>query len=268
MKLATEKFQKFLRNHRVFHTGELEEYCAVSGYHSRNLLAKYLRQKKIKKIRNSLYSSLPGQESKDGFMPPDLLMAAKLTPDAVLGYRSALAFYGMSRNVRTGHTFITRHRIKPYAVAGTTFKPCLPVKTLQRNQDFGVSNAEIWNTPIRVVCKERLLVDSLDRLDLSGGWEEVVNAFQQEDALNYASVIEYLQILSHPATAARVGFFLEKFQSSMNVPEEVLQKLEKMKPNNPEHFFRNNRKGKFVKRWNLYVPQELMQTPSEETYEF
>ncbi len=268
MKLASEKFQKFLRNHRVFHTGELEKYCTVSGYHSRNLLAKYLRQKKIKKIRNSLYSVLPPQKSLAGFMPPDLLMAAKLAPDAVLGYQSALAFYGLSRNVKAGHTFITRHRIKPYKVAGTTFKPCLPVKTLQRNQDYGVENAEIWNTPVRVVSKERLLVDSLDRLDLSGGWEEVVNAFQQEDTLNYASIIEYLQILSHPATVARVGFFLEKFQNSMNVPEKTLRELEKMKPKNPEHFFRSNRKGKFVKRWNLYVPLELMQAQPEENYEF
>ena len=61
-------------------------------YHSRNRLVKLTKSNKIRKIRNSLYSVVP--EGMEYFTPPALLTAAKLTSDAVWGYRSALAFYG------------------------------------------------------------------------------------------------------------------------------------------------------------------------------
>ena len=263
MKQDSDKFHKFLQTHQVFNTGELEEHCSVSGYHLRNLLTKFVRNQEITKVRNGLYSVLPEGTQSD-FMPPALLVAAKSTSDAVLGYRSALAFYGLSRNTNAGHTFLTHHRLKPYKLNGITFKPCSSAKP---SDDFSVVNTKAWNTPVRVVSKERLLVDSLNRLDLAGGWEEVVNAFQYENNLDYSVVVRYLKLLDNPATSARVGFFLEQFQDDMNVPEAVLLKLEALKPKNAEHFYRSRREGKLLKRWNLYVPDALL-TEKEENYEF
>ena len=126
----------------------------------------------------------------------------------------------------------------------------------------------MWDTPVKVVAKERLLVDLLDRMELSGGWEEITNAFMYETDIDWQKVLDYTKQLNHPATAARLGFMLERFQDTMQVPEEVLTGLSLLIPNTPEHFYRSNRKGIFVKRWNLYVP-EYMLTPMEENdYEF
>jgi len=267
MKLPQDQYQQFLQNHRVFNTDELELCCAVSGYHARNLLAKLTREQKVRRLRNRLYSVLPVNAQND-FTPPALLVAAKLTPDAVLGYRSALAFYGMSRNLQSSHTFLSRHRIKPCRTDNAVFQPCLPAKQLKNKDDFGVEMHSAWNTPVRVVGKERLLVDLLDRLDLSGGWEEVVNAYQYEDALDWKKLVGYLKLLKHPATAARVGFFLEQFQHSMKVPDGILEELEALKPQSAEHFYRGRRTGKLQKRWNLYVPEELLQSEEKNNYEF
>ena len=126
----------------------------------------------------------------------------------------------------------------------------------------------MWGTPVKVVAKERLLVDLLDRMDLSGGWEEITNAFAYEDNLNWEKLLKYAKLLDHPATAARLGFMLEQFQETMHVPEGLLSELETLKPKTPEHFYRSNREGKFVKRWNLYVPEELIQSTGENEYEF
>ena len=163
MKKSKDQHQVFLRTHRVFNTDELERCCSVSGYHARNLLSKLMREHKIRKLRNRLYSVLPAGANQD-FMPPGLLVAAKLTPDAVLGYRSALAFYGMSRNVHNTHTFLSRHRVKPLRDGHSLYQPCLPAKQLKGNESIAVEELTAWDTPIRVVSKERLLVDLLDRL--------------------------------------------------------------------------------------------------------
>ena len=222
----------FLRSHRVFNTDEWERCCSLSGYRSRNQLAKLSRSRQIRKIRNGLYAVLP--EGAEHFTPPALLTAAKLTPDAVLGYRSALAFYGMSRNVYADCTFLSRHRIKPCRVNNTLFQPCLPPKTLAGNAAFLVETHRMLGTPVRVVAKERLLVDSLDRLDLSGGWEEITNAFAYESGLNWGKMLKYVKVLKHPATAARLGFMLEKYKRTMEVPEVILSALESLIPDSPE----------------------------------
>ena len=266
MKTADSRQSRFLKTHRVFHTDEWEHYCSLSGYHSRNQLVKLLRNNRIQKIRKSLYTVVP-EGVQQNFTPPALLTAAKLTPDAVLGYRSALSFYGMSRNALTSHTFLSQHRIKPCMVNDTLFQPCLPPKSLTDHNAF-VEEHQMWGTPVKVVAKERLLVDLLDRMDLSGGWEEITNAFAYEDNLNWEKLLKYAKLLDHPATAARLGFMLEQFQETMHVPEGLLSELETLKPKTPEHFYRSNREGKFVKRWNLYVPEELIQSTGENEYEF
>ena len=266
MKIADQRQSSFLRTHRVFNTDEWERYCSLSGHHSRNQLARLTRSSKIRKIRNCLYAVVPEEGGKD-FMPPALLTAAKLTPDAVLGYRSALSFYGMSRNAYSSHTFLSQHRIKPCTVNGTLFRPCLPPKSLQ-GHSLLVEEHRMWDTSVRVVAKERLLADLLDRMELSGGWEEITNAFMYESDLDWEKVLKYVEQLNHPAAAARLGFMLEKFQDTMEVPEDLLSSLEHFIPGTPEHFYRSNRKGTFVKRWNLYVPSELMETAGEDSYEF
>ena len=266
MNAVESRQHSFLQTHRVFNTDEWERYCSLSGYHSRNQLAKLTRCNKISKIRNRLYSVVPEGVDQQ-FTPPALLTAAKLTPDAVLGYRSALAFYGMSRNAYSSHTFLSQHRIKPCMINDTLFHPCLPPKTLPDNNTL-VEEHRMWNTPLRVVAKERLLVDLLDRMELSGGWEEITNAFMFESDLNWNKMLKYVKLLDHPATAARLGFMLEKFQNSMQVSDKTLAALEKLIPDTPEHFYRSNRKGSLVKRWNLYVPEDMLESTEEDGYEF
>ena len=89
-----------------------------------------------------------------------------------------------------------------------------------------------------------------------------------ETDLFWKNVLAYVKMLNHPATNARLGFMLEKFQDRMLVPEETLTALEALTPKNPEHFFRSNRRGKFLQRWNLYVPEEMINSAEEENYEF
>lgn len=256
MQVTAENLNNFLRSHRVFNVFELENSCGTSSYHTRNLLSKLQREGKIKRLRNSIYSVLP-KNTHDDFAPPALLIAAKMTDDAVLAYRSALAFYGLSRNVISNHTFISKHRVKACHVHGLLFQPCLPPKKARKMENFGVVEHILWNTPVRIVSKERLLADSLDRLELSGGWEEVLNAFQYENLLNWDELLAYLRLLANPATSARVGYFLEQCQETMMVPESLLRKLEKMKPRVPQHFFRTRRRGQLKHRWNLYIPEDV-----------
>ena len=56
MKISENKQHRFLRTNQLFNTDEWKWHCSLSGYHSRNQLAKLTRNDKIRKIHNSLYS--------------------------------------------------------------------------------------------------------------------------------------------------------------------------------------------------------------------
>ena len=132
----------------------------------------------------------------------------------------------MSGNVQTSNTFLSQHRIKPCRIHDIRFQPYLPPKSL-KDRDTLVEEHRMWDTSVRVVAKERLLVYLLDRMDLSGGWEEITNAFRYESDLDWKKMLNYVKPLNHPATAAaRLGFMLELYQKTMNVPEHMLSALE------------------------------------------
>jgi len=266
MSEGNNKFKDFFRTHQVFNSDEFKKSCAVSGYHARNILSKYPKSRHIRKLRNKLYTVLP-EGSPDSFTPSPLLIAAKSASDSVLNYASALAYYGMSRNMTFSYPYLSRKRGHHYRLGKDLFQPSLPPRSLSKDYDFGVTTQTLWNTPIRVVCKERLLVDSLDRLSLTGGWEEIADAFQYENSLNWKVLLDYLALLNSPATSARVGYFLDRFKVEMEVPDSVLEQIETMKPRQAEYFYRNYRKGHLNKRWNLYVTDE-MEKPTEADYEF
>lgn len=252
-----DRFDAFFRTHQVFNSDEFQKHCGVSGYHARNVLSKYVRHHYIRKLRNKLYTVLPEESSASSFMPSPLLIAAKSSDDSVLSYSSAISFYGMARSQVFTYPYLSKKRGRKYNLGRFLFQPSLPPKKLRDAYDFGVMTQNLWNTPIRVVCKERLLVDSLNRLNLTGGWEEISNAFQYEDSLNWKILLEYLAILNDPATSVRVGFFLDRFQLEMNVPAFVLKKISTMKPAHAEYFYRNYRKGHLNKKWNLHVTDEM-----------
>lgn len=263
MVTTRNKFTEFFDTHRVFNTDEFQKHCAVTGYHARNILVRYTQSRHIRKLRNKLYTVLP-EGSPDSFMPSPLLVAGKSAEDAVLSYSSALTYYGMARNLIFTYPYLSQKRAHQYQLGNDCFQPCMPSKELKDAYHFGVTTQILWNTPIQVVCKERLLVDLLDRLSLSGGWEEIADAFQYENTLNWLKLIKYLELLKSPATAGRVGFFLDRFQTTMDVPDEVLLKLEGWKPGYPEYFYRNYRKGYLDKRWNLYITDEMRKNTESE----
>ena len=264
MSNGNDKFKEFFETHQVFNSDEFQRHCAVSGYHARNVLSKYTRSRHIRKLRNKLYTVLPEGSSPESFMPSPLLVAAKSSDDSVLSYSSALAYYGMARNISFNYPYLSRKRGRRYRLGKDSFQPSLPPKKLKNAYEFGVTTQTLWKTPVRVVCKERLLVDSLDRLNLTGGWEEISNAFQYENSLDWKVLLEYLTILNNPATSARVGFFLDRFKSEMNVPDYVLDRIETMKPAHAEYFYRNYRKGHLNKKWNLFVTDEMDKQPEED----
>jgi predicted transcriptional regulator of viral defense system len=113
---------------------------------------------------------------------------------------------------------------------------------------------------VRVTGYERTLVDVLDSPDYGGGWEEIWRSLESVEFFDLDFVVDYALRLGTALTIARVGFFLEQHRAELMVEQRHLEALRARAPKQRQYFERRQRKGgKLVHRWNLIVPNEVLE---------
>lgn len=118
---------------------------------------------------------------------------------------------------------------------------------------------------IQVTNLARTFVDVLDRIELSGGWEEVVRSISNMAVLDVDTVINYCLLLDNRILAAKVGFFLEQRHGAFTVSNDLLKPLLEKKPLTPQSLVSHEREGgKLIKKWNLILPLQVLKKSWEE----
>lgn len=264
---------EFFNQNPVFTHEEYKMFLIAQGTVNTNtqreLLSYHLKKQNIVRIRRELYASIPisSRHSAESFQIDPYLIAGRITNDAVLAYHTAFDFYGASYSLYNQLTFMSQNHIRPFIFQQTKYicvsfpKPLIEQSCI----DFEVVKANRQGLNIKVSSLERSIVDALERPDYAGGWEEIWRTAEHIPILNLDKVIEYAKILNNATTFAKLGFFLEQFKDQFKVDKQTLNILEKMKPNNVHYFERSKREpGKLFKRWNLIIPNSIIERTWEE----
>lgn len=258
----------FFARHPVF---TVAEFTAATPERSKrgteSLLGYHLASGHIIRIRRGLYASIPAGSPPDTYIVDPYLIAAKAANDSVIAYHSALAFYGLAYTITQKMTFLTKETDKKRF----TFQGCRyvsaphPSKLVRTKQEaFGADAQDYRGMQIAVTSVERTLVDCFDRIDLSGGIEEMWRSLENVSYLRMDRLIEYVHILSNATTAAKVGFYLDKNKERLSISESKLQLLREQKPKTPQYMFRSKREGKLISEWGLIVPEAILERRWEE----
>ena len=109
---------------------------------------------------------------------------------------------------------------------------------------------------VRSTTLERTLVDVLDRPDLAGGMEEVWRSLASVEALDFAALTQYAELVERPLLTARLGYLLEAHARRWLTPPKLLSALEAKRPAGPVYLDRRQ-PGRLARRWNLVVPPDL-----------
>jgi len=265
--------QRFLARHRVFTHDEFDAARIAAGSRNanthRNLLQYHLGTGRIVALRRGLYASVPSG------VPPGITsvdpyeIAAKLAPDAVLAYHTALDLHGRSYSVFYRFSYLTATRPRPFALRGDRYQGVLVPKELRLSgqADFATTTVDRRGAAVRVTTLERTLVDVLDRPDLGGGWEEIWRSLESVPYFDLDQIVQYATLLDHTVTTARVGFFLEQHREALMVPQSCLDALRERGPRSPVYFDPARRPGRFLAAWNLVIPQDVLDRSWEEPYE-
>jgi predicted transcriptional regulator of viral defense system len=255
----------FLSRHEVFTVEELDHFLSEKASGNPNtrkaLLTYYRKQGRIMRIRRGLYAVVPLGSSPDSSPVDIFLLAAKMTPDAVLGYHTALEFHGKAYSVYNRLYYLSARSSLPVKFRSYEIRRVSVPRSLRaKGQEmFGVLRRHRSGSDLRVTSLERTVVDALDRPDLTGSWEEIWRSLESIEFFDIEQIVEYVLLLENATTAAKVGFFLQQHKDALMVDEAHLQPLRKLRPRQPHYMARRKRKeGRWVKEWNLMVPDEIM----------
>lgn len=266
------KPRDFFSQHPVFTSWEYAQFLAeeksAGARTQESLLSYHLKAGNLVRIKRGLFAvTSPRETSTASYTVDSYLLASKLTDDAILAYHSALAFYGKAYSITHQFCLLTHKRATNTLFQDNSFRLVLFPKTLRdKNKElFGVKTVLHRGYQIKVTSFERTLVDMLDRPDLSGGWEEIWRSLESVEYFDLDKVIEYALYLGNATTIALVGFYFEQHQNELHVKTYHLKKLEERRPKQPHYVDRQHKlSGKFISRWNLIVPTEIIERSWEE----
>jgi len=256
------KLDRFFAKHPVFTLEEFDDYLGKQNRYTRDsLLTHHRKSGRIMVIRRGLYAVIPLGSSPESAPVDPFLLASKMTDDAVIAYHTALELHGKAYSVFNKLYYLSGGKSQPVQFRSYEFISVLVPKAIRGRpaELFGLEHYERSGITIRATNLERTLVDVLARPDISGGWEEIWRSLESVEYFNLDEVVEYVSLLGNATTTAKVGFYLDEHRKELNVKDPQLDRLRKLRPQQPHYLDRSNRKGgQLVKAWNLVVPDDVI----------
>lgn len=230
-------------------------------------LRRYTHAGRLLRIRRGYYAVVPRGHDAATYQVDPYLVAGLLADEAVLAYHAALQFLGHAHSLWNTYSVLVPSRIPSLSFQGYKVRWVpVPASLVKKKQfDLEIKVHDRNGLSIRATTLERTLVDCLDRLDLSGGWEEVNNSYAGVPYLNLAHVLNYVTRLGKAVSAAKVGYFLEQNRQRWDVDDKYLDALKKQSPKLPTYLsLRSKGQSSTVKGWNLIVPTAIQEKRWEE----
>lgn len=263
--------EQFLYDHPVFRYEEFIAWKTAKGKiklsSADTALRYFITKGRIKPIRRKLYAAVPPNQTAEILEVDPYLVAGKTTEDAVLGYHTALELMGAAYSTFGQFSYLSQLKSKPFEFEGRWFQAVSIPTVLQKKHEswIGVNIINRQGVALKITDPARTFVDVLDRIELSGGWEEVCRSIANIAALNIEEVIHYCLMLNNAGLSAKVGYFLSQRQGAFAVSEMQLEPLLASKPKTPQHVSKpSQERFQLIKRWNILLPVSVSKQLWEE----
>jgi predicted transcriptional regulator of viral defense system len=252
----------FLQTHRVFNLDEAVRALSPAGGRNATLerLKYSAKRGKRKKLARGVYATVPPGVDPVTYQPDRFLAAAALRPDAVFSFHSALELLGAAHSEWRLCTAYSEQRAQPFNLDRIELRFLSHPQCLLRKKatDLGIRSVHRVDRELRVTGPERTLVDGFRRPDLVGGHAEFIESAAGFSVLDLPLLFALLNAFGQKALWAAVGWFLERYRATFFVGDDDLDLIERHIPKGPLYLARDERGGALDRRWNLIVPDSLV----------
>lgn len=245
----------FLHQKLLFTPADLEQELG-NKRSVKTLLMRYQRQGYISKIRRGLYcvtNVATKQPETNKFQ-----IASAITPTSYAAYHAALEYHGLAHQIYYSVVVGSEQAFNGFEFDGNYFS-CHNTPIL-----FGIETP-LADKHVRVTNVERTIVDCIDRVDLCGGWEELVNCLQSVQYVREEQLKAVLQAYNKTALYKKVGFLFE--QLSIPVSQELLNACREFAKDSVTYLTSEGSSDTFNAAWRLYAPHDLLTINEQSTHE-
>ena len=248
----------FFSAHPVFTRAE---YAAAVGRHRGDkvvstMLDQHLLAGNIRRVSRGVFASVPKHADARRWVVDCFLAASRLRPRAVIAYHAALELHGCAYTEGNEVQAIARGDPRLFAVVGFTCRFVRPPQGFAPPD--GVVKVDRLGLHVPVTTIERTIVDLFDRYDLAGGAEELFNSLDLVARVDAAALVRYAEALSNASVAGALGFWLQRNQKRLGVPDRAIDQFRKLAPTESRYVLGAKiGEGKTAKGWNVILPREV-----------
>lgn len=212
----------------------------------------------IGKVKRGIYYIIPPDADPVSYSPDALIIASKLTSDAKLIYSGAIIALKIYHNFPYVIRITGRKKVRELSWGEFKIKfHKVPAS------DLGFKQATIFDVPIMVARKERVIIDGIFRPKFVGGFDEYLRIVDKIEAIDPEEVMEYVLAYGRAGLIQKVGLILEINRDRWNVSEKILKILARQKTAYPIPLDPSSKSRRLVSRWNLWVSGRFLERVKE-----
>ena len=211
------------------------------------LLGRYQKQGYIMQVRRGLYcvTNMATQQPEAN----KYQIASAITPTAYVAYHAAMEYHGLAHQVYYDVIIGTEQSFRAFDFDGNHFAPHFSTLAL------GIDNP-VADSHVRVTNVERTLIDCIDRIDLCGGLEELVNCLRGVHYMREELLMAVLKAYYKTALYKKTGFLFE--QLKMPVSTDFIALCRSYAKDSVMYLTSDGTSDMFHAAWRLYAPHDLL----------
>jgi len=239
------------------------EYAAAVGRRPDDkvvtaMLTQHLQAGNIRRIARGVFASVPKHADAGKWSVDRFLAASRLRRGGVIAYHSALELHGCAYTEGHDVQVIARGEPGVFEAAGFTCRFVKPPRGFAAPD--GVTVADRLGLEVSVTTIERTIIDLFDRYDLAGGAEELFNSLDLVARADTAALVRYARVLGNATAAGALGFWLEREQKRLGLPDRALEELRTLAPSQPRYALgAKSGEGRTAKGWNVILPIDIVE---------
>lgn len=253
--MALPKLYQAFYKEKVFNFSEVVEKFREDEYsegYLRKRLNDLLRAGYLGSVgARGLYYIIPQESSREEFVPDKFLIGAKLIPEGIIGYHSALELHGASYSSYNSVYLITQKYFRPFKFQGIKYQK------IKGDVSFGIETILREGLKIRVTDRERTIIEGINGLKYVGGLEEYFKSVELFPSIYFDQVIIYLKRFNKKILYAKIGFLLSYFKKRWSFPENYKIEVKAHLGARINYLSDKREKARLDKEWKLMIPIRL-----------
>ncbi len=235
-----EDFPKIFRKEEVIRNFKSEKEFT-------NRTIKMIKEKRIVRIRNGLFALI---DYAGNILASRFEIASKINEDSFISYHSALEYYNLVNQCFNYIYVSSFNKFNNFEYENGNY---IYLKT-----DYLDEVNTIPLKLIKVISIERTIIDSIKRIDLAGGIEDLLIALDTVYSLNEDVLFKVLKHYNEVYLYQKVAYLLSLFKEKLHISENFFNECKSHFTNQIKYFLNESIENiVYFKEWKLMASKDL-----------